>query len=160
VGLCTHALVIHPDSFSCPPLCYTFLSMFRLKSLTKNAVALPLAFTVLWSLLGCASLCTLESTLHESERSACGGAGADDRAGSVDSTEDCGLCPDITSPAGTTQQRETGEQLVSLYAATPRLVLDLETALVFSYQTSKLPDDSPPKINEPPLFLRLRTIRI
>ena len=133
--------------------------MFRLKSVTKNAVALSLSLAVLWGLMGCASLCSLEDSLHGSELSVAG-AISDDRTDSVEPIDDCCLCPDISSPAGTTQQRETGEQIVSLVSAAPRLVFNKEPALIFSYRIRQIVDDSPPKINAPPLFLRLRSFRI
>ena len=133
--------------------------MFRLKSVTKNAVALSLSLAVLWSLLGCASLCLLEGDLHDWEILVAG-AISDDRSDRVEPIDDCCLCPEISSAAGATQQRETGEQIVSPDSAAPRLVFDTGPALVFSYRTPQIVDDSPPKINAPPLFLRLHSFRI
>lgn len=138
-----------------------FPSMFRRKSLTKDVFALSLGFAVFWGLLACVSLCTLETALHEQERSTCGNTTADDdRAYRAQPIDDCCLCPDISSPAGTTQQRETGEQLVSLGSVTSPLLFDVGPAPIPSYRTCDLVDDSTPKINAPPLFLRVRSFRI
>ena len=136
--------------------------MFRLESVTTNAVALSLTLAVLWGLMGCASLCSLEDSLHGSELSVAATISDDriDRIDSLEPIEDCCLCPDISSPAGTTQQRETGEQIVSLVSAAPCPVFNTEPALILSYRIRRIVDDSPPKINAPPLFLRLRNFRI
>lgn len=131
----------------------------------KVAASLTLTLAILWGLLACVSLCTFESSSRGAGNRAHVSAQSINVVGwtndlSIEPVNNNCLCTDISVQSTPVQQREGGDQPLLAELESRSVGMGIGSSLAHFGWSSDVPEYSLPRINAPPLFLRLRTFRI